>query len=281
MLEIPRRSRLLGILGVHDNVEIMRLNQTNLIFFKSKMSKRSQKKSTKRSNKSSERNTQLWVARGPVSNNSFLPRKIINHLRTVATGQVNAVMAANFFSWVVNASSIYQPFNSTSKPLNGGYFTYTTGYSVTENPLGYGELSQLYAFYKVIKATLKVTMIPAASVDTSIVAACPSAVENGALDVFEIEGYPKGKSLIANSGATAMMTRFSVSCSAREALGYSQIQFEGLPPTAVGSPPNDPGQWFFNQAFQTVNNATPTAAIFLRIELIQDVEWSELVEFTT
>jgi hypothetical protein len=211
----------------------------------------------------------------------LFPRRILSWLTTTFAGYLPASTAASG-NFSVNATSIYEPFNQVVDNVNtSGKFTSSTTFTILANPIGYGEASIVYDFYRVHRARIKVTMIPNASGDTSMLTVYPSAIGVAGTNLLQASQQPYSKWKLVNSGAPNSANSIVAAHTSWDVLGLSKPQFIDLQATAMAVAPSANQSWFFNVEWACNDNAVNSNAIYIIVEIEQFTELSQPAFLTT
>lgn len=211
----------------------------------------------------------------------FPRRQVVTFKQTmIAFYTVATAQSTGAFS--IQASSFYAPFDNVTNKIgvtgaNKSNLTLNGAYSTTQNPYGYTEFNSLYTYYKVRKSTCKVTVSSLA--DEVFVAMAPSPSQITTYVPIQTGSQPYSKQKLANAGGPPRVV--SCSIASPTVLGYNATQFEGLAPTLMGTSPGSTTQWFWNITWCNPTGASPSGNLFFEIELWQDVEVSELVNWSS
>jgi hypothetical protein len=211
----------------------------------------------------------------------LFPRRILSWLTTTFGGYLPASTAASG-NFSVNATSIYEPFNQVVDNVNtSGKFTSSTTFTILANPIGYGEASVVYDFYRVHKARLKVTLIPNASGDTSMLTVYPSAIGVAGTNLLQASQQPYSRWKLVNQGAPNSANSITAQHTSWDVLGLRKRQFIDLQATAMGVAPSANQSWFFNVEWACNDNAVNSNAIYIIVEIEQFTELSQPAFLTT
>ncbi len=223
-----------------------------------------------------------WATKLTVGVQSFLPRRVVGVFKQEMFGYYNTPTAQPNGSMSIQAGSFFQPFNQVGNPIGGtgagkSNITINSGYNVSSDPLGYSEVQALYQYYKVRRAMLLVRALSVS--DVFNMQLCPSTQQASAFTPTTFAANPYGKSMLC--GPSQRPNVLKLTMDSPTILGYSQQQYAGLTPTLMSASPSAPLQWFFNFTWQnTTGGNSPTANIYFEFELYQEVEISELEEFS-
>ncbi len=234
---------------------------------------------------SATRNGELWINRAPMSTHQFLPRRVMTTLSTFVNGNYLTGTAQQSGCMQINASSFFEPFALAVNPIgstgsNTSNITVGAGSSVNQNPLGYSELSNLYAVYKVFWAALRIQVTPTNVADVVLCSASPSAEEASGIttNLNQIAGAPWGQTITSTNGARNRVINIRVT--GAQILGMNDEQFRGIGPTLMGAGPGSNQQWFFNISWQNVLAQNPAGNINFQFKLDQFVEVSNVDLFS-
>jgi len=217
----------------------------------------------------------------PLTTNSFLPRKITSSFRQTILGYFNPSVAQTYGFFSVQASSFFEPYNTVavavgSTGANKSNITISSGYSAGFSPTGYVEIANLYEYYKVKRARFSIKCIPQSAADVIFLSLSPGINQATASNYNSNTEQPFAKRTICNT-SSPQKTLVS-NCSSKAVLGWSQTQFEGYLPSLLSGAPAAAQQWFFNVAWTSSNGTTPGFLTF-EMDIVQDVEISELQYF--
>lgn len=223
-------------------------------------------------------NPNVWVNKTKMAAHQFLPRRILTKVVTTMTGYVpGAAGASGFFG--INASSLFEPFNSVSNQMTGtGKITLGGSYSLTSNPMGYSELSGLYNYYKVHGAKLKVTCIPTANIDTLQYTVYPAIFQDSVGNPTVNIEQPYSKWRVTNAGASAREAEMVCHSKSRFVLGMNKGEYNGQAPTLISTYPLTINQWFYNVQWNTLNSTVNSNEIQWVFELTQYIEVLEMIK---
>jgi hypothetical protein len=222
-----------------------------------------------------------YVNRTSQITRQLFPRRILSWLTTTFGGYLPASTAASG-NFSVNSTSIYEPFNQVVDNVNtSGKFTSSTTFTILANPVGYGEASVVYDFYRVHKARVKVTLTPNASGDTAMLIVYPSPLGVAGTNPLQASQQPYSKWKMVNLGAPNSANSIMASYTSWDILGLNKRQFTDLQATAMGVAPSANQSWFFNVEWACNDNANNSNAIYIIVEIEQFVELSQPAFLTT
>jgi len=223
-----------------------------------------------------------WNMKSALTTNSFLPRKITSSFRQTIVGYYNPATAQPFGFFSVQASSFFEPYNTVNVAVgttgaNKSNIIVSNGYSAAFSPTGYIEVSNLYEYYKVIRARFNIKATPTNVADAVFLSVSPGINQVTSTNYNSNTEQPYAKRCLVNNGAP-QKTLVS-NCVSKSVLGWSQVQFEGFLPALLTGAPAAAQQWFFNIAWISVSNTNPSGEIAFEMDIVQDVEISELQYF--
>lgn len=210
--------------------------------------------------------------RESLASHQLLPRRIESWATTTICGYVPSNTAQNGV-FNVNATSLYEPFNTTSKLFTtGGNFTLTTSYNIADNPMGYTELASIYDFYRVLESQIRVTLVPNVNGDTLALAIYPNPVGQTGANMAEASEQPYGKSKLCNPGAANSANTLTLKMLSHHVLGLTKPQFMDLQASTFGAGPSANQSWFWNVTWQCIDNANNSNPLYCEVQLLQRVE---------
>jgi hypothetical protein len=248
---------------------------------KNTKSKRGKKGSSNKQNQSLTRlQGNSYMGRGSLTNPTFLPRRLIVNVKQQMLGYYNTTTAMQGGFFVVAGSSLFEPFGSVATQIgstgaNKSNISLNGAYGVATNPVGYTFINSNYSYYKVRRARLTVEAQPAAGADGCILEGYPSTAQQAAFSPVYASAQPNARQVFAVNGSRPKT--LVLETTAQKVLGYSPVQFEGIPPTLTSTSPGATLQWFFNVVWDTCDGAAPAQQINFNINLYQEVEVSELI----
>jgi hypothetical protein len=225
-----------------------------------------------------------WFSKTATGIQSFLPRRQVAVFKQVMNAYYNTATAQPQGAFSINASSFYQPFSNVGVAVgsigaNKSNLSLTSGFAISQNPIGYSEIAGLYQYYKVRRVMLRISLLALAAADAFNFYGAPSNVALSNYEPVYQGGNPYGKNKLVGFAEKPVV--FEWVLDAATVLGYSREQFAGLTPTLFGAAPTSPQIWYFNLGWMECNNTNPATGIVFDMELYQEVEVSELELFST
>lgn len=212
---------------------------------------------------------------------SFVPRRTIITTKQIEQGAYLTATAQPYGFFTIMASSFAAPFGQGATLIgttgaNKSNITLNSGFTNVQNPIGFSLMDVTYTYCKVRRARLLCRILPVS--DILICSLEANGSQQSVVQQNSLGANPYSKSVIA--GPNQKPAELVLEMSSPTVMGYSAIQYEGLPPTLVGSPPSATQQWFFNFQWQNFTSGNPGGNVCFEFELIQEVEFSEPENFT-
>ncbi len=190
------------------------------------------------------------------------------------------------------ASSFFEPFATSGNPIGGtgagkSNIGLATGYTTSQSPLGYQEMSSQYQYYKVHWAELEVTInsmavagtatVPTSPADQLWCYLCPSTAPFSTSSLATAGAQPYAKRGMTVAGARPLKLKCRIDLA--KLLGYNKTQYLGIAPALFGAGPGVTLQSFFNFWWQAAG--APVGSAYFEFVLTQMVEVSEIETFST
>lgn len=204
----------------------------------------------------------------------------------------NATAAAgNYFSLVAN--SLYIPYTSTYNMTTGtgtAAFafngTLTNGYSIANSSMFYTELATIYAQYKVLRYSLKVTARSTSVADVFNLCLFPIGIQPipaagaGSVNMRVFGTQPRSVQKEIGTGMSS--TSLVLSQDVNDLLEIRKSQWLDMPSTQMTAQPAGTGTesflGFVGVFLQMLSGANNTGAISVTAELTQEVECTDLLQ---
>ncbi len=193
--------------------------------------------------------------------------------------------AGNYASIGVNALTAYSASNYTLLTAAAQPYSFhgnlVQGASLTQAPMGYGSLSALYTNYRVLSYTIKVTITPQVVSDILEFVVIPMGFEElpsssaAAINLRVLASQPRARSRVCEASCPAKDNTITLSGTLWDLVGQRREQWMDQAPTAVTSSPNPLA--FVGIFMQQLNGSNNSQTINVRIELVQTVEFTDLL----
>lgn len=225
------------------------------------------------------RSTGTVVNRQPRGSHIPIPLRFLTRGVITFVGYVPSGVASGYF--YLNATSIYQPGNQVSAKFtdatNGSGVVAVGG--LTNNVVGYTDLSAIYDNYKVHSSRVKVTCNPQNQADSSTFAMCPV---NGNLlsnvNVSTVIDSAYGKYKQVNSSSDARANTISMKCRINKLLGITKRQYLDVANPAINGVLGSQFAAYWLIAW-AVSDATNLGA---RLDFVVEMEyWYELTNIAS
>lgn len=219
----------------------------------------------------------------PRNSRNFLPRREFVQLEQTMVGYYGNGTAQSSGITAVYANSFGQPFNSGTNAIGTtgsgkSNITVQAGYNVTDHPFGYTELSSIYAYYKIHRTRMKITVVGTNTNDIFTMMLFPSILaQSSFIGQASAEPYAAFK-LVCSTGQPVTFQKSVDVCAL---LGYTRAQYQGLTPTLLGSQPAAATSCFWNFQWQNIASQNPSGNFSITFELSTDIELMEQGQFTS
>lgn len=219
----------------------------------------------------------------PRNSRNFLPRREFVQLEQTMVGYYGNGTAQSSGITAIYANSFGQPFSTGANAIGTtgsgkSNITVQAGYNLTDHPFGYTELSSIYAYYKIHKSKMKITIVGTNGNDVFTMMLFPSILaQSSFIGQASSEPYAKFKQ-VCSTGQPVSFQRTIDVC---ELLGYTRDQYQGLTPTLLGSQPAAATSCFWNFQWQNIASQNPSGNFSIVFELSTYIELSEIGQFTS
>jgi len=215
----------------------------------------------------------MYYGNTSLRSQQVFPRTMYTTLTTTFACVVPA-SATNSGFMQVNTNSMYQPFYTSYNPVTSSFGTGVacSGYTITDQPLWYSEITAIYNYYKVTASKLDILCQPGNATDYVQIIAYPTTVANfplGTPQTSDSLTQPYAKSITCIAGQSARENSISLYGKTQYTLGMSSIQYKGLSPTSVSTNPSGNAGTFANVTWTDLKSGVNTGALYFTFKLTQ------------